>query len=61
MAKKGDLVNVHFTTSDSLFRCRVLYTPADVGDCWTLEDEDGGEHSVILFERMDVIKEDTDA
>ena len=53
MIKEGSKVDVHFTSSSSLFNVEILRTPCDVGDQFRLLDEQGKEHRVILFERMD--------
>jgi hypothetical protein len=53
----GDIVDVHFVQSESLFDVRVQRTPSDVGDSWSLINSKTGELSyVCLFERMDLRK-----
>lgn len=59
----GDLVDVYFTTSESLFGVEVLRMPGDVGDCWILRQvikdflmDTAIIHNVILFEKMTLIK-----
>ena len=51
--KEGDIVTVNFTSSDSLFNVKVLYTPCAIGDSWILRDKDEKLHYVQMFERMD--------
>ena len=58
----GDIVNIHFTASNSLYDVKVLSKPSDVGDSWYLESTKetgnqtiGQKHCVIFFERMDKV------
>jgi len=49
----GQKVNVHFTTSHSLFDMEILYCPCATGDSWILRGPDGREHHVMLFAHME--------
>jgi hypothetical protein len=50
----GDIVEVNFTSSQSIHRATVLYVPCATGDSWTL-DEMGHIINVVIFERMDLV------
>lgn len=58
--EEGDCVNVHFTTSTSIFRAKIIHIPSATGDCWRLLARDGREPkepiNVMLFERMDLVR-----
>lgn len=47
----GDIVSVHFVSSESLFNCKVNHVPKATGDSWELEC-DGIVYYVQLFEKM---------
>ena len=51
--EKGDIVDIHFTTSQSLFGVEVLSIPCATGDSWKVKDEQENIYLVQLFERMD--------
>ena len=50
--EKGDMVDVDFVRTRSLFNCEVLYVTCSTGDVWILKSIDGTIYNVILFEKM---------
>jgi hypothetical protein len=56
MIEVGDIVNVHFVRSDSLFSCEVVGNPCAEGDSWSLIDRHVTVHRVMMFERMDLVE-----
>lgn len=50
--KKDSVVDVHFVTSRSIFRAKVLFTPGQENEPYVLELEDGRSCDVLLFEQM---------
>ncbi|MCX5638666.1 MAG: hypothetical protein NTX52_13400 [Planctomycetota bacterium] len=50
--KIGDHINVHFTSSPSLFNVEILSMPSCAGDCWLLKGTDGSIYNVMVFEQM---------
>lgn len=49
----GDTVDVHFTSSASMYDYVVTYHPSSPGDLWILKGEEGDIVYVQVFERMD--------
>ena len=48
--KVGDVVDVHFNRSKSLFSVRVVDMPSSEGDLWWFSDEVGDTYVVNQFD-----------
>jgi hypothetical protein len=50
--REGDRVNVYFENVEYEFNVLVRYTPADTGDCFTVEREDGTQVAIQSYSKM---------
>lgn len=50
--KKGDIVNVYFSTADAIYDAEVIYIPTTPGDSYQLVDEHGNKYSVQNYDYM---------
>ena len=50
--KRGDKVNIYFSTGEGIFNAEVLYIPCAEGDSWRIRDKDGDLLYIQKFEMM---------
>lgn len=51
-----DFVTIYFTSSSIEIHVKVLHRPVATGDCWTLIRGDGTIFNVLMFEKMERMK-----
>ena len=52
----GNIVHVHFASSQSMYEAKVLERPTRAGESWRLQSRDGLVVYVQMFEKMILIR-----
>ena len=51
--ERGDRVDIHFSTGESIFNAEVLYPPCTDGDYWRIREKDG---SLVYIQKFEVMR-----